>query len=288
MDAPRSRVLRHESELGRWELALRAPAPALRSYLTRPYTGFVEERPGSLSRREVPIPTTVLIVNFGLPFRVSGEEYRSSFLAGLADSYAITEYVGKSHGIQIDLTPPGAHVILGMPMSELANRVVHLEDVLGADAERLTARLYELPTWDQRFDLLDDVLSARLESARPPSPDVAWAWRRLLESSGGVEIRALTDTLGCSRRHLVSRFHEQVGLPPKTVARILRFNRVIRMLLRDDGSRFAEIAHRCGYYDQSHLNRDFRELAGVTPSEFLSQRLADDMAKAGEPAAASS
>lgn len=286
MDAPRPRVLRHESELGRWELALRAPAPALRAYLTRPYMGFVEERPGSLSRREVPIPTTVLIMNFGLPFRVSGEEYRSSFLAGLGDSYAITEYVGKSHGIQIDLTPPGAHVILGLPMSELANRVVHLEDVLGADAERLTSRLYELPTWDQRFDLLDDVLSARLASARPPSPDVAWAWRRLLESSGGVEIRALTDTLGCSRRHLVSRFNEQVGLPPKTVARILRFNRVIRLLLRDDGSRFAEIAHRCGYYDQSHLNRDFRELAGVTPSEFLSQRLADDMANAGELAIA--
>jgi AraC-like DNA-binding protein len=280
--------MRNESELGRWELAEGEPAPALRPYLSRPYMGFAEQRPGPMRRREVPSGSIVLVVNFGPPFRISGrrdpagEEHRSSFLAGLADEYAITEYVGTSHGIQVDLTPLGAHLALGLPMSDLANRVVQLEDVLGPAAGRLTEALYEAPGWQARFDLLDAALGARLAAARPPSPDVAWAWRRLVDASGGVEIGALTNQLGCSRRHLIARFREQVGLPPKALARILRFNRVVALLGGDDDARLAEIAQTCGYYDQSHLNRDFRDLAGITPGEFLARRLPNDLGVSGE------
>jgi AraC-like DNA-binding protein len=288
MGAHPLRVLRNESELGRWELAEGEPAPALRPYLSRPYMGFAEQRPGPMRRREVPSGSIVLVVNFGPPFRISGrrdpagEEHRSSFLAGLTDEYAITEYVGTSHGIQVDLTPLGAHLALGLPMSDLANRVVQLEDVLGPAAGRLTEALYEAPGWQAHFDLLDAALGARLAAARPPSPDVAWAWRRLVDASGGVEIGALTDQLGCSRRHLIARFREQVGLPPKALARILRFNRVVALLGGDDDARLAEIAQTCGYYDQSHLNRDFRDLAGITPGEFLARRLPNDLGVSGE------
>jgi AraC-like DNA-binding protein len=277
------RVLRNESELGRWELAEGEPAPALRPYLRGPYEGFVEHRPGPMRRREVPNGSIVLVFNFGRPFRISGprdplgEEHRGTFVAGLSDEYAITEYVGSSQGIQVDLTPLGAHLAFGLPMSELANQVVQLEDVLGPSARRLTEALHEAPGWQARFELLDAALGARLTAARPPSPDVAWAWRRLVDTSGGVEIGALTNELGCSRRHLITRFREQVGLPPKALARILRFNRVVALLGREDGARLAEIAYACGYYDQSHLNRDFRDLAGITPGEFLARRIPDDL-----------
>jgi AraC-like DNA-binding protein len=283
MGAQPLRVRRNESELGRWELVEGDPAPALRPYLSRPYQGFVEHRPGPMRRLEVPHGGIVLVVNLGEPFRISGprdplgEEHRGTFLAGLADEYAITEYVGSSQGIQVDLTPPGAHVLLGLPMSELANRVVQLEDVLGPTARLLTEALYEAPGWRARFELLDVALGARLAAARPPSPDVAWAWRRLVDTGGGVEIGALTSQLGCSRRHLIARFREQVGLPPKALARVMRFNRVVALLGRDDGGRLAEIAYACGYYDQSHLNRDFRDLAGITPGEFLARRIPDDL-----------
>jgi AraC-like DNA-binding protein len=64
-------------------------------------------------------------------------------------------------------------------------------------------------------------------------------------------------------------------VPPKTLARILRFEHALALLRRDDGARFAEIAERCGYYDQAHMNRDFRAFAGASPSEFLARRLPD-------------
>jgi len=90
-----------------------------------------------------------------------------------------------------------------------------------------------------------------------------------------VPVANLAAELGWSRRHLGERIRADLGLPPKIVGRILRFDRVKRLLERDDGHRLAEIALDCGYYDQAHLNRDFRAFADATPSEFLARRLPD-------------
>ena len=78
---------------------------------------------------------------------------------------------------------------------------------------------------------------------------------------------------GWSRRHFGERFREHVGLAPKPAARVLRFRRALALLERDDGARLGEIALDCGYYDQAHLNRDFRAFAGSAPGDHLSRRL---------------
>jgi AraC-like DNA-binding protein len=72
-----------------------------------------------------------------------------------------------------------------------------------------------------------------------------------------------------------------LGLPPKVIGRILRFDRVKRRLERADGHGLSEIALDCGYYDQAHLNRDFRAFAHATPTEFLARRLPDGGGVAG-------
>src|SRR3954464_11943209 len=80
--------------------------------------------------------------------------------------------------------------------------------------------------------------------------------------------------MGCSRRRLAARFGDDVGLAPKAVGRILRFQRVLQLLAAEGGAgRFAQIAAAGGYYDQPHLNRDFRDLAGCTPTEYLARVL---------------
>ncbi len=133
--------------------------------------------------------------------------------------------------------------------------------------------LYLAPGWRERFSILDAFILSRVASARPPSPEVTWAWSRLSRSRGRIRVGALAAELGCSRRHLNARFREQVGLGPKMVARIMRFRHASGLLAGDDGGRFAEIAQACGYYDQAHLNRDFRDLAGTTPGDYVAKSL---------------
>jgi AraC-like DNA-binding protein len=302
MDGTGIKVVRHRSELGAWEMATRPAHPVLRAHLAG-YCGYWEETPRPLRRREVPSGMVPLIISFGDPLRVGapgdgGPGRRlTSFVAGLHDRPVVTEHAGRQHGVEVMLTPLGAYTLLGVPMRELANAMVDLDDLLGRGAQKLVVRLAEAPGWDERLALLDDALAVRLAAGREPSREVVHAWTRLCQTGGAVTVGGLASELGWSRRHLVERFREQVGLPPKVMARVLRFQRSLRLLKGEgvaagagaaggDGSRdsggvasgrsWAEVALACGYYDQAHLNRDFRAFAGCTPTEFLAARLPGD------------
>jgi AraC-like DNA-binding protein len=276
------RVQRHSSELGGWEMVSTQPANWLRGSVQR-YCGYVERSAVPMRRSQVASPQVTLIISLGPAIDVtmdpadpaSRAQRRTSFVAGLSDVPALTEYQSDQHGIEVNLTPLAARRLLAVPMSEVANRVVDLDDLLGRDGQELVERLAGSRGWEARFALLDDVLGARLAETATPPPEVAGAWARLTGAHGRVPVADLAQDAGWSRRHLVTRFREHVGISPKVLARVLRFERVVELLQRDDGTRFAEIAYSCGYADQAHLNRDFRAFAGDTPSGYMARRLPD-------------
>jgi len=275
-----TRVLRHRARLSGFDLVLAPPHPALRG-LVEGYQDFSEWAPAPVRRRELPGAAVVVIIDFGRGWRVldpdddpgAAGERHGSFVAGLDDRAGFAEHPGEARCVQVDLTPLGARALLATPMHELARRVVPLDALLGAEAPRLAERLAAAPGSAARFALLDAALRARAARARAPRPDVAWAWRRLTETHGGVRVEALAAELGCSRRHLAARFRDEVGLPPKRLARLLRFRRAARLLQAADGPELAAIAAACGYADQAHFTRDVRAFAGITPSELLARRL---------------
>jgi AraC-like DNA-binding protein len=252
-----------------WEAVSGTPDARLRGSVVS-YTGYVERASGPMRRLEVPFAGIPMILSFGPSILVDGVRHRS-FVAGLDDAATVTEYTGEQCGLEVKLTPLGARRLLGLPMEELARRVVAVEDLLGG--EHLVERLHDAPGWSQRFALLDAVLLSRLRDAAPVAAQIEHAWARLQASGGAVEIAALAGEVGWSRRHLAGRFRREVGLPPKAVARILRFQRVERTLRANHGRGLADVAYACGYADQAHLNRDFREFAGTTPTDYAARML---------------
>ena len=154
-----------------------------------------------------------------------------------------------------------------------------LDDVNRPLARRLMAQLHEAATWDRRFDLFDALIAERVGAAHQAPAGVAWAWRALDQSAGSLAIRRLTSELGWSRKHLIAQFRQRIGLPPKLLARILRFNGVVRTLEHADRVHWAALASDCGYYDQAHFIRDFRAFSGTTPSDFLARRLPDSASR---------
>jgi AraC-like DNA-binding protein len=268
----RTRVARGEFEAGRWTRAVRLPDRRLTPVLTRGYTGFVQESARLGSCLEPPLPAVTLMIDLDGALQADGAPLPGAWVAGLTDTYSVIEFGGRYACVDIKLTPLGAYTVLGRPLDELAGRVVGLDDLFGADGRRLADRLREAVDWDQRFDSIEGFLAARVEHGPSPTPALAWALERLRASAGRQRIEALAAELGCSRRHLSVKFREQVGLSPKTVARLLRFEHVCRQLEADPMA-WADIAYASGYCDQSHLNRDFRDLAGTTPSDFLARRI---------------
>ena len=131
----------------------------------------------------------------------------------------------------------------------------------------LVERLAEAGDWKTRFDLLEAALGARVADGRPFSDGAAWAWQRLAETHGRLRVEALCEELGWSRKRLAARFRDEVGLPPKTVARLLRLERAIELARL--GAAWAEVAYACGYYDQSHLANEFRRITGASPTQYL-------------------
>jgi AraC-like DNA-binding protein len=191
-----------------------------------------------------------------------------SFTAGLFDTAAVTANTGDSSGIELKLTPLGAWQLLGVRMASLHNQVVTLHDLLGAAAPQLEERLRNTPDWDTRFDLLDALLTRQLAQRAPPS-EVHWAWSRICGAPSEASVAELTTALQWSRRRLAETFREHVGMTPKTLARVVRFDRVVRTASRGGPVPWSAVAFDCGYADQAHLVREFREFSGMTPTEFL-------------------
>jgi AraC-like DNA-binding protein len=265
----RAHATRFVSDVVSWELWERAPAPALRPHVLG-YCGYREWGSAGFRRLETPSDEVHVVLSFGPRIRANGEEIES-FVAAPDVEHAVVESLGEQHCVELRLTPLGAHLVLGVPMDELACRTVAFEDVWG-DA-RLIDRLHDAPSWDARFDLLDAVLTARVAAARPPAPELEEAWRRLVATAGAVSVSELAREAGWSRRHFTARFTRAAGLSPKTFARVLRFRRATVLLAAAGGPSLCEIALDCGYYDQAHLNRDFRDFAGCSPTELMARRL---------------
>ncbi len=239
------------------------PHPALRGVVRR--AADYRERSAPVRRLEAPLAGVVLIVSLGPDMEIDGRQ-TGSFVAGVWDRPTVTGHRGEQAGYQLYLDLLGARRLLGVPLRELANRLVALEDVLGPFATELAERLAAAPDGAARHALAQRLLTGRLGDDHGAAPEVAHALRRLRATSGAARVEALAAEVGWSRRHLAARFRDEVGLPPKALARLIRVERAAQRVRA--GEPLADVAYDSGYADQPHFNRDFRELVGCTPGEF--------------------
>jgi AraC-like DNA-binding protein len=259
------RVERHETEAADWEVARRDPPAGLRGLLLGSIEGWAQTRGLASEMREVPFPGIPLILNLGAPWEVDSGAIES-FVAGLGTSSSTVRGAATWACVELRLTPLGAYRMFGVPMSDLTNRAVALDDLV-PEASDLDAPLRDAVGWTERFDLVDEFLLRRLASSRPIRPEIEWSWHHLY-STRRPSIGVMANEIGWSHRRLIARFREQIGLTPKLLARVVRFDRAATALRAPTARGLAEIAYDSGYADQAHLTREFRELAGLSPKRF--------------------
>jgi AraC-like DNA-binding protein len=233
--------------------------------------GFDERSPAPEVRREFPEPWVVMIIDFGSTLRVrrrgetSATRHVGGFVAGLGDAYALVEHTGHQRGMQVDLTATAARRLFGMPLCEIANQIVPLPDLLPAGHRSLAERLDASRSWPQRFAVVEELLTRHLLGSSVDTARVERALARIEATGGRLALGALARELGCSHKHLIALFRDQVGVNPKLFARLVRFQRAMRDA-RAGSPGWAELALEHGYCDQAHLAREVAHFTGLTPT----------------------
>jgi AraC-like DNA-binding protein len=250
------------------------------------YSGYRQRGVAPGLHRGLPSPHLTLIFTLDEPLVVEAHPdprqrpgRYDALIGGLHLSPAVISHDGRQSGVQVALWPLGCRALFGLPASELAGLDLAAEDVLGAAVvAEIRERMSGAPDWAARFRAVDTVLG-RMLTTSTPRPEVTRAWLRLV---GGAGVGAVAAEVGWSGRHLTDRFRAEFGLRPKEAARVARFDRARRALR--PSARIADVAAGLGFTDQSHFVREFRALAGCTPSRWLADEFGFVQAMAGEVA----
>ena len=215
------------------------------------------------------------IVRYGA--READDPFRRAWLSGIQDQPLVHASPKGADHVSVRFKPGGAHAFFDLPMDELTDRVVELEDLIGGQAAGdLIARVRAADSDAARCRVLERWLLERRAAVHPYFATVRCALDLLRSGAYRVPVGELCARLGLSNRHLIRQFRTTVGVAPKTYARIGRFQRVIDDCRGSTEVSWSRLAFRHGFADQSHLIREFRRLADVTPAAFLRCRTPDE------------
>lgn len=253
----------------RWEVRDAAPAGALRGVVER-YTWWSEHTESFTTRRELASTRGVFIVNLGSRLEIvdaCGELHRlnagEGFAGGLARATSLSRSTGAMIGIHLHLPAPALARLLGLPLAELCDRVVSLDQLLGGDATALGGRLLAAAAHEERWAIMDAFVERRMARGRAQDGEVEHARRRLAR---GEPVSTIVDDLGWSRKRLAQRFRDYTGLLPRQYAGLARFERFTTALAANPHMSLAAAAVDAGYADQAHLTRKVNRFAALSPA----------------------
>jgi AraC-like DNA-binding protein len=243
------------------------------------YDGYAQPH---LKERILPSGTLELVINlrdneFRIYDPVWPQRYRrfpGAMVSGAYSSIFVIDTLEDASVIGAHFKPGGAFPFLGPPAGELADLHVDLETLWGRSATiALRERLCAAPTPEQRLSILERVLLAHLFRPLEHHHAVSTALHAFTSSDGIGTVGALARQIGISQRRFIEVFTDEVGITPKLFSRIQRFHLALSAFQESDSLNWAHLAVDCGYFDQSHLIRDFLEFSGLTPTDYLNQRI---------------
>ena len=250
------------------------PTPPLNTYVD--YFWYFDGPMAYPREKSLPFPSAVLIINFDGPVQMSSASqnqicstWSEAWWMGPWNRYHLVNWPKHVQQIGVSFNPGGAYPFLQLPVSELHNQYVSLGDIGEHHATEIWERLFEAPTIEAKFTLLTHILLTRLCEAPQGLKTVQYAVGKITEQGGALSIKTLSDHIGISQNHLLTQFNRMVGFSPKELARHYRLMAVLRSTDPTQPIDWTQVAMHFGYYDLSHLNKDFVAFTGHSPTSYL-------------------
>jgi len=266
-----------EDERDRWEIIDAAPHERIAGFV-RHYSWWSEATQSFTTRRELAGTTGVFIINLGSDLEIvdaRGDLHRvragQGFVGGVAQGTSLSRSTGDMMGYHVHVPLETLSRLAGVPLAELSDRVVTLDD-LDPGHRSIGERLLDAGSPEAGWILLDDFVTERLRCTPPSDHTTGFILSRL---ASGQRVQSLAVEMGWSRRRLARHVQAQVGLEPRSFAGLARFERFANAMQASPTVSLAEAAIDAGYADQAHLTREVGRYAEMTPGELRSRLLPD-------------
>jgi len=256
------------------------PSPALRGTVECLWTLSSDGKSKSaVAERIVPDGCVELVLNFGDLFtrrrpHQASEYQPRSLVVGQMDTCVQIQPTGAVDLLGVRFHPAGAFPFFHIPLNEFTGLALDLATISKQFEGEIATRLCGLKSTGERIAAIERILLARRNDAPGPEAAVVQSVRAMLATYGLVRIAALESRFGMSSRQLERKFHRFVGVSPKLLCRIFRFQTVFKAQEQGSPSTWALVALACGYYDQAHLVHEFKQFAGTTPATLFSEEAA--------------
>jgi AraC-like DNA-binding protein len=189
-------------------------------------------------------------------------------LSGARASFFVLDTKNAVGTIGVHFRPGGASPFLRMPVSEVSEQSLSLDQLWRGEGCDLRGRLLAAPTATGKFQIVEQWLLQHLAKPLEGTPAVAYAVHQFQQPMAPT-VAHVVDRIGMSQRHFIQLFTAEVGLTPKVFSRIMRFQRAVNCIPRRSQADWASLALDCGYYDQAHFIHDFQSFSGITPSAYI-------------------
>lgn len=234
--------------------------------------------PQTKAERVLPGGSSQIIINLGerrfrhfhTPDLNKADEYDDVILSGMRTSHVYLDSHSRISTMGVVLQNGAVPALFDVPAGEFQDQVVSLRDLAGSDISEWSEKLIEAPTVCEKFQRIEEFLSRLLTNSPTGfNPAVINAAELIRKSHGVISISEILNQTGYSRRWFSEVFRNTVGVNPKQYARLCRFQNAVSMLRDEAALNSTDIALRCGYFDQSHFIHDFKDFAGISPSEYF-------------------
>lgn len=190
--------------------------------------------------------------------------FQSAVLCGPHSDFFVIDTAGEAKVAGIHFKPGGLRPFVDSPLCDLLNGLLSPDDVWGGRAALLHEELLAAGGPGDMFGALERELLSLVRRPLCRSREVEFVRSRL----HGCQVRQAAGQLSISHRWLNHKFKQEIGLTPKQLSRLMRFQQALQRMNGDAPASWVDIAHECGYYDQSHFIKDFQAYSGINPTEY--------------------
>lgn len=196
-----------------------------------------------------------------------------SFVFGQITQPLDIEPTGETGIFAIRFHPDGFIPFATIPIYEMENRAVSLEELFGKDGIRLANEVLSAITNEDRMKMVESFLIKRLTSPQTVDRIAKSSVEVILQLNGQLSVDELSDQLNINRRQLERKFASVIGLSPKQLSKIIRLQATLKLIAANRFESLTAIAYEGNYYDQAHFIKDFKEFTGMSPKKFYANNL---------------